>query len=64
MFLDASGGTGKTFLLQLILSTVLMREGGIAIATASTKLPINIETIDNPIANIPKESNVAQLSVM
>ena len=35
MFLDAPGGTGKTFVLQLILATVRKNEGKIALATSS-----------------------------
>lgn len=77
MFLDAPGGTGKTFLLQLILATV-RKNGNIALATASIgiaatlliggntvhstfKLPINIEAIETPICNIARDSNLAEV---
>ncbi|MCE8476213.1 hypothetical protein J9A00_00045, partial [Bacteroides thetaiotaomicron] len=34
-FLDASGGTGKTFLINLLLATI-RKDGNIAIAVASS----------------------------
>lgn len=72
-FLDASGGTGKTFLINLILAEV-RKNRGIALAVASSgiaatlleggktahaalKLPLNIIATDNPICNIAKGSN-------
>ncbi|GBM81802.1 hypothetical protein AVEN_145968-1 [Araneus ventricosus] len=66
-FLDATGGTGKTFLIRLILATVRSKND-IALALASSgiaatllpggrtvhsalKLPLNIQTIATPTCN-------------
>ncbi|XP_050063259.1 uncharacterized protein LOC126552591 [Aphis gossypii] len=68
-FLDAPGGTGKTFVISLILATIRSR-CDIALALASSgiaatlldggrtahsalKLPLNLNTIDTPTCNIP-----------
>ena len=71
-FLDAPVGTGKTFLMSLILATVRARSN-IAVAVASSgiaatllegcrtahsalKLPLNLQTIEKPTCNIAKHS--------
>lgn len=76
-FLDAPGGTGKTFSINLLLATI--RSGrNIAIAVASSgiaatlldggktahsafKLPLNLNFSETPLCNIPKQSNTAQV---
>lgn len=67
-FLDAPGGTGKTFLISLILATVRERSE-IAVAVASSgiaatllegcrtahsalKLPLNLQAVEEPTCNI------------
>ncbi|CAG9762788.1 unnamed protein product [Ceutorhynchus assimilis] len=76
-FLDAPGGTGKTFLINLLLATV---RGGknIAIAVASSgiaatlidggktahsafQLPLNLNFCEVPLCNIPKQSDMAEV---
>ena len=69
-FLDAPGGTGKTFLISLVLATLRQRSD-IAIAVASSgiaatlleggrtahsafKLPLNLQTTKKPTCNIAK----------
>lgn len=76
-FLDAPGGTGKTFLMQLILATV-RKENQIALALASSgiaatlldggrtahsalKLPLNVHIADMPMCQISKTSGMAKL---
>ena len=76
-FLDAPGGTGKTFLISLILDTI-RSQGKIALALASSgiaatlleggrtahsalKLPLNLQTIDEPTCNITKTSAMAKV---
>ncbi|XP_044592333.1 uncharacterized protein LOC123270358 [Cotesia glomerata] len=76
-FLDAPGGTGKTFLISLILASV-RAENQIALAVASSgiaatlleggrtahsafKLPLNLQTIDDPTCNISKKSAMARV---
>lgn len=76
-FLDAPGGTGKTFLISLILAT-LRSENKIALALASSgiaatlldggrtahsalKLPLNVQIIETPTCNISKTSGTAKL---
>ena len=76
-FIDAPGGTGKTFLLNLLLSKVRLN-CGIALATASSgiastllsggrtahstfKLPFNILNDDTPMCNIAKQSSRGKL---
>ncbi|PAA84583.1 hypothetical protein BOX15_Mlig017082g4 [Macrostomum lignano] len=77
LFLDAPGGTGKTFLINLLLSKV--RHGGdIAIAVASSgiaatllpggrtahsalKLPLDLSRVENPLCNIKKNSGTARV---
>ncbi|XP_076301721.1 uncharacterized protein LOC143219730 [Lasioglossum baleicum] len=76
-FLDAPGGTGKTFLINLLLAKVRSNRG-IAIAVASSgiaatlleggktahaafKLPLNIIYVETPLCNISKQSNAAQV---
>ena len=70
LFLDAPGGTGKTFLINLILAK-LRSEGKIALATASSsiaatlltggrtlhstfKIPLDLHAMDIPICSIKK----------
>lgn len=76
-FLDAPGGTGKTFLISLILAKV-RSQGNIALAIASSgiaatlldggrtahsalKLPLNIQTNENAVCNIKKHSGMAKV---
>lgn len=76
-FLDAPGGTGKTFTLKLLLATVRQR-GDIAIATASSgiaatlldggrtahstfKLSLQLHMEDTRICGIEKNSNMADV---
>ena len=75
LFLDAPGGTGKTFLLNLLLAQIRMN-GDIALAIASSgiaatlldggrtahsalKLPLNLNIAENPVCNISKTSGMA-----
>ena len=70
LLLDAPGGTGKTFLINLILAK-LRSEGKIALATASSgiaatlltggrtlhstfKVPLDLHAMDIPICSIKK----------
>ncbi|GFT86610.1 ATP-dependent DNA helicase pif1 [Trichonephila clavipes] len=76
-FLDAPGGTGKTFLIRLIMATVRSKND-IALALASSgiaatllpggrtahsalKLPLNIQTINTPTCNISKTSGMGKV---
>ncbi|XP_054714667.1 uncharacterized protein LOC129224264 [Uloborus diversus] len=76
-FLDSPGRTGKTFLLNLLLSKVRSNKG-IALATASSgiaatlleggktahsafRLPLNLNYSENPTCNIKKQSNLAKV---
>lgn len=76
-FLDAPGGTGKTFLISLILASI-RAQSQIALAVASSeiaatlleggrtahsalKLPLNLQTIDEPTCNITKKSAMAKV---
>ena len=76
-FLDAPGGTGKTFVISLILATIRSR-CDIALALASSgiaatlldggrtahsalKLPLNLNTIDTPTCNIFRSSAMGKL---
>ncbi|XP_050340250.1 ATP-dependent DNA helicase PIF2-like [Bactrocera neohumeralis] len=78
-FLDAPGGTGKTFLMSLILATVRARSE-IAVAIASSgiaatlldgcrtahsalKSPLNLQTTEQPTCNISKHSAMAKVLV-
>ncbi|XP_069962572.1 uncharacterized protein [Bactrocera oleae] len=78
-FLDVPGGTGKTFLMSLILATVRARSE-IAVAVASSgiaatlldgcsmthsalKLPLNLQTTEKPTCNISKQSAIAKVLV-
>ncbi|XP_050065737.1 uncharacterized protein LOC126554744 [Aphis gossypii] len=76
-FLDAPGGTGKTFLINLILAKVRSTRDialtvvsfGIAAtlleggrtAHATFKLPLNLTTLVTPFCNISKQSNFAEV---
>lgn len=76
-FLDAPGGTGKTFLISLLLASVRSRSE-IALAIASSgiaatlleggrtahsalKLPLNLQLTDEPTCNISKNSAMAKV---
>ncbi|XP_039277051.1 uncharacterized protein LOC120351239 isoform X2 [Nilaparvata lugens] len=76
-FLDAPGGTGKTFLIRLILATVRSKSD-IALALASSgiaatllpggrtahsalKLPLNMQIIETPTCNISKASGMGKV---
>jgi ATP-dependent DNA helicase PIF1 len=78
-FLDAPGGTGKTFLMSLILATVRVRSE-IAVAVASSgiaatllegcrtthsalKLPLNLQRTEKQTCNIAKHSATAKVLV-
>ncbi|XP_025421174.1 uncharacterized protein LOC112691234 [Sipha flava] len=76
-FLDAPGGTGKTFLINLILAKVRStRDIALAVASsgiaatllegdrtahATFKLPLNLITSATPFCNISKQSNFAEV---
>ena len=77
IFLQAPGGTGKTFLTNLILAEI-RSNGGIAVAVASSgiaatlmeggrtahsalKLPLDIARLENPTCNISRNSGVEGL---
>ncbi|XP_054285654.1 uncharacterized protein LOC129002107 [Macrosteles quadrilineatus] len=76
-FLDAPGGTGKTYLIKLILAKV-RSNSKIALAVASSgiaatllpggrtahsmfKIPINVEHMDIPICSISKSAPMARV---
>ncbi|KAL8600082.1 hypothetical protein ACOMHN_051629 [Nucella lapillus] len=76
-FLDAPGGTGKTFLINLLLAKV-RKQGEIAIAVASSgiaatlltggrtahstfKLPMNLAQQDMPTCNLSKNTDEANV---
>ncbi|XP_044591497.1 ATP-dependent DNA helicase pif1-like [Cotesia glomerata] len=76
-FLDAPGGTGKTFLINLLLAKI-RSEKNIAIAVASSgiaatlidggktahsafKLPLNLGYSESPLCNISKQSDMAHV---
>ncbi|XP_053949404.1 ATP-dependent DNA helicase pif1-like [Anastrepha ludens] len=76
-FLDAPGGTGKTFLISLILATI-RSERKIALALASSgiaatlldgghtahsalKLPLNMQAIETPTCNMSRSSGMAKV---
>ncbi|GBP62999.1 ATP-dependent DNA helicase PIF1 [Eumeta japonica] len=77
LFLDAPGGTGKTFLTKVILAKV-RGQGKIALAVASSgiaatllpggktahtmfKIPIDLDRTENPVCNISRNSNKAKV---
>ncbi|XP_075451164.1 uncharacterized protein LOC142492406 [Ascaphus truei] len=77
LFLDAPGGTGKTFLINLLLAEIRMHNH-VALALASSgiaatlmdggrtvhsalKLPLNITHEENPTCNITKTSGQARV---
>ena len=77
LFLDAPGGTGKTFLINLILAK-LRSEGNIALATASSgiaatlltggrtlhstfKIPLDLYAMDIPICSIKKGTALSRV---
>ena len=76
-FLDAPGGTMKTFLISLILAAIRSLNG-IALALASTgiaamllegeitarsalKVPLNMQINETPVCNISKQSTMAKV---
>ncbi|XP_052740613.1 uncharacterized protein LOC128198563 [Bicyclus anynana] len=76
-FLDAPGGTGKTFVISLILATI-RSDQKIALALASSgiaatlleggrtahsalKLPLNVQVIETPTCNISRNSAMAKV---
>jgi len=76
-FLNAPAGTGKTFLINLLLTKVRSNRS-IALAVASSgisatlleggrtahsafKLPLDLINIETPMCNIPKQSNIAKV---
>ncbi|XP_055307038.1 uncharacterized protein LOC129571291, partial [Sitodiplosis mosellana] len=76
-FLDAPGGTGKTFVISLILAAIRAQHK-IALALASSgiaatlldggrtahsalKLPLNVQVIENPTCNISRNSAMAKV---
>lgn len=76
-FLDAPGGTGKTFLISLILATI-RSQNRIALALASSgiaatlleggrtahsalKLPLSMQTIETPTCNLSRNSAMAEV---
>jgi len=76
VFIDAPGGTGKTFLFNLILAKICIT--GIAIAVSSSgiaatllqggqtahstfKLPLNLSHTESPVCNIARGSGLALL---
>ncbi|GFX87397.1 ATP-dependent DNA helicase [Trichonephila clavipes] len=76
-FLDAPGGTGKTFLISIILA-IIRSQNNIALAIASSgiaatlldggrtahsalKLPLNIQVIETPTCNISKFSGMGKV---
>ena len=77
LFLDAPGGTGKTFTTNLLLAKVRL-QGNIALAVASSgtaatllnggrtahsafKLPLNLVIQDDPVCNISKGTGEAEV---
>lgn len=76
-FLDAPGGTGKTFLISLILASirsnnkivVALASSGIAAtlldggrtAHSALKLPLNIQVVETPTLNISKSSGMGKV---
>ena len=77
IFLDAPGGTGKTFVTKLLLSKI-RQQGKIALAVTSSgiaatllpggrtahsalKLPLNLTSRDTPVCNISKNSGAGEM---
>lgn len=68
LFIDAPGGTGKTFLLNLLLAKIRAR-GDIALATASSGIAATLlqggrtahSTFKIPIHLMPKEKQVCSI---
>ena len=76
-FLDAPGGTGKTFVIKLILASIRSKNyialpsvsSGIAAtllpggrtAHSDLKLPLNFHSTETPTSNIPKSSGMVKV---
>ncbi|GBP11556.1 ATP-dependent DNA helicase RRM3 [Eumeta japonica] len=77
LFTDVPGGTGKTYLLNLLLTKV-RSQGNIALAVASSgiaatllveertahatfKIPLDLNRLETPICKISKQSNLAEV---
>ena len=76
-FLDALGGTGKSFLFRLILATVRSKHeiaislalSGIAAtflpggrtAHSALKLPLNVQIIETPMCNIYRAPGIGKV---
>ena len=77
LFLDAPGGTGKTFLINLILAKI-RSEGKIALATASSgiaatllsggytlhstfKIPLDLVATEIPVCNIKRGTSLCKV---
>ncbi|XP_070196534.1 uncharacterized protein [Littorina saxatilis] len=67
LFLDAPGGTGKTFVINLILS-MIRSTGRIALATASSgiaatliQVPLDVDKQDQPTCAIKRGTNLAKV---
>ncbi|CAI6346155.1 unnamed protein product [Macrosiphum euphorbiae] len=76
-FLDAPGGTGKTFLISIILAAIrsqndtalAMASSGIAAtlleggrtAHSTLKLPLNVQFTERPTCNITKNSGIGKI---
>ncbi|XP_055911820.1 uncharacterized protein LOC129945885 [Eupeodes corollae] len=68
IFLDAPGGTGKTFLIALILARIrsqnhiaaTLLDGG-RTAHSALKLPLNVHTNPEAMCNIKKHSGMAEV---
>ena len=76
-FVDAPGGTGKTFVISLILAAIRSKSqialavsfSGIAAtllqggrtAHSALKLPINLLTVEKPTCSVTKNSTTAKL---
>ncbi|XP_044010203.1 uncharacterized protein LOC122853855 [Aphidius gifuensis] len=76
-FLDAPGGAGKTFMLNLLLSKLRV-QGIISLAVASSgiaatllqngktahsafKLPLDLQTTEHPVCSVKKQSSLGKL---
>jgi len=76
-FLDAPRGTGKTFLISIILAAISSRKDtalamassgiaatlleGLQTAHSALKLPLNIQFMERPTCNITKNSGIGKV---